>query len=352
MWGIVVMILHLVKMKLKNMILVLVILLFISGCGLGSKEYKPSITSKDIYTGKEGLNMEFFENSPPKEIFENSVLPIGLRLYNNGAYDIRNGYLSISLERDYMILSEVSLKSINEMVNFRDPEHITFDLKGKTIEHPKGDQEVITFSVETKDLGKSDPQSEYHDSLISITSCYEYQTKAVETVCIDTDVYGFKMREKACEVKTLTLDSQGAPVAVTKIESEMLPSKEDTSIIKPRFVITVRNVGKGEVVKKGMVEAACSSDPLGYKEWNNVNIKAYISNMDEENKLDCDITNDIDKEDGTIILKGGEDTIRCSYEKGFEDTKGTFSSPLYIILDYGYTDTISREVRIKKVLTH
>lgn len=329
----------------------LVILLFISGCKT-RKEYTPTITSKDIYTGKEGLTMEFFENAPPKEIFENSVLPIGLRLYNKGAYDMKNAYLAISLEKDYMELNEQSLKSINEGVDFRDPEHIQFDLKGKTIEHPDGEQEVITFTANTKDLSKTDPQSEYHDSLISITSCYEYQTKAVETVCIDTDIYGFKKREKPCEVKTLTLNSQGAPVAVTKIESEMLPDKDNPSLIKPRFIITVKNLGNGEVVKKEKVRAACSAEPIGYKEWNNINIKAYISTMEEENKLDCDIIKEGTKDDGTIILKQKEDTVRCVYEEGFDEKKGAFSSPLYIILDYGYTDTISREVKIKKVATH
>lgn len=338
----------------------LMVLLFISGCEGGflrrGEKYTPTITSKDIYTGKEGLAMEFFENAPPKEIFENSVLPIGLRLYNGGAYDIKGGYLSISLEKDYMILNDISLKSINEMVDFRDPEHIQFDLKGKTIEHPDGEREVITFTAETKDLNRTDPQSEYHDSLVSITSCYEYQTKAVETVCIDTDVYGFKSRieKRACEVEErgIILSSQGAPVAVTKIESEMLPSKDDPSTIIPRFIITVRNLGNGEVVKNEKVRDACSSEPVGYEDWNNINVKVYISTMDDKNKLDCDIIKEGKYDDGTIILKQKEDSIRCSYEEGFKEEKGVFSSPLYIILDYGYTDTISREVRIKKVLRH
>lgn len=341
-------------MQTKKIIIILIILLFISGCEVGKKEYTPTITSKEIYTGKEALNMEFFENAPPKEIFENSVLPVGLRLYNKGAYDIKDGYLSIGLEKDYMELYAGSLKSISEEVNFRDPEHIQFDLKGKTIKHPDGEEEVITFNADTKDLSERDPQSESHRSLISITSCYKYQTKAVETVCIDTDVYGFKKREKPCEVeeKGITLSSQGAPVAVTKIESEMLPDKDNPSIIKPRFIITVKNLGKGEVVKKDSIRAACSSEPVGHEEWNNINVKAYISTMDEENKLDCDITNEDAKDDGTIILKQKEDSIRCSYERGFEEKEGTFSSPLYILLDYGYTNSISREVKIKKVVTH
>jgi len=350
-------------MQAKKIIITLVILLFICGCKGGNEGYTPTITSKDIYIGKEGLEMEFFENAPPIEIFENSVLPIGLRLYNKGAYDIgasdmhegtQRGYLSISLEKDYMGLDEVSLKSINGKVNFRDPEHIQFDLKGKNIEYPKGEEEVITFTANTKDLSKTDPQSEYHDSLISITACYKYQTKAVETVCIDTDVYGFKKRpeERPCKVKTLTLSSQGAPVAVTKIESEMVPKKDNPSVIKPNFIITVKNIGKGEVVKENKVEDACSSRPINYTEWNNINVKAYISTMDEENKLDCDFIKEGTRDDGTIILKQKQDIVRCSYEEGFDEKKGIFSSPLYIILDYGYTDTISREVRIKKVVTH
>lgn len=340
-------------MILKKAILVLMVLLFIYGCKVGKKEYTPRITSKDIYSGKDGLVMEFLENAPPKEVFENSVLPIGMRLDNKGAYDIKRGYLSIGLEKDYMELNQGSLKSINDKVNFGDSVHITFDLKGKNIEHPNGEYEIITFSADTKDLSLTDPQSEYHDTLVSITSCYEYQTKAVETICIDTDVYNFKKREKPCKVETLSLNSQqGAPVAVTEIESEMLPDKYNPSIIKPRFTITVKNLGNGEVVKKEKVADACSSQPMGREEWNIINVKAYISNMEEKNKLDCDITNEVRNEDGIIILKQKEDSIKCVYEEGIDETKGAFSSLVYIILDYGYTDTISREVKIKKVLTH
>ncbi len=343
-------------MKTKT-ILTLAILVFLIGCKGDKEGYSPTITTKDIYEGKAALEMEFFENAPPEDIFEKSVLPIGLRLYNKGAFDIKRGFLSIGLEKDYMELNDGSLKSINDRVNFQDSEHITFDLKGKTIEHPEGEQEVITFTSSTKDLGKRDPQSQYHDSWVSITSCYTYQTKAVETVCIDTDVFGFKRKAetpdgtRACEVKPITLSSQGAPVAVTKIEGEMVPSKDNPSLLKPRFIITVRNIGSGEVIKENKVEDACSSKAITHEEWGNINIKAYLSTLEEENKLDCDIEEG-SKDDGTIILKKKEDTIRCIYEEGFSDEKGVFSSPLYLILDYGYTETISREVRVKKVATH
>ena len=144
------------------------------------------------------------------------------------------------------------------------------------------------------------------------------------------------------------MDSQGAPVAVTKVESEMLPSKDQLSVIKPRFIITVKNLGKGEAIKQQRAEDACSSKPIDYTEWNNLNAKVYLSTIDDSNQLDCDT--DEDKKDGTLNLKQKEDSIRCTYEPGFEESKGTFSTPLYIILDYGYTNTISREITIKKLL--
>ncbi len=56
-----------------------------------------------------------------------------------------------------------------------------------------------------------------------------------------------------------------------------------------------------------------------------------------------------------LVLQITVDGLRADlinrYEKGFSEEKGAFSSPLYIILDYGYTDTISREVRVKKIIT-
>ncbi|MBW2974927.1 hypothetical protein KY366_04380 [Candidatus Woesearchaeota archaeon] len=348
----------------------LLILLPIYGCTKTQKEYTPSVTSEEIYTGKQGLEMEFFENAPPEEVFENSPVPVGIRLYNKGAYDIEEGHLTIGLEKEYIKFNaDPSIKAIdddNVDPDDANPEHMEFRLKGKGVEHPDGENELITFLLRT--LGKlndKDPQSESHTSLMSVTSCYGYRTRAVETVCIDTDVYGFKKKaydndEKGpdknkmpCTVGDITLASQGAPVAVTKIESEMLPFEDNAEKIKPRFTITIKNVGGGEVVRKDLTQEACLSTSIGYKEWNSVNVEAYLSDPEKEgNKLDCDLVKGGNEDDGTLILKEKEDIIRCSYEKGFDNTMGVFSSPLYIILDYGYTDTISTEVKIKKQLTH
>lgn len=331
------------------------VVLFLVGCKGSREEYEPTLTSKEIYSGSDGLVMKFFEKAPPKEVSENVPMPVGMELQNKGAFNILNGYLAISLEKDYMVLKHGSLKAIdNRKVKgeFRENK-IIFDLDGKDISRPKGGNEILTFNIDVKEL-KKDPQTEVRTSLVVVTSCYRYGTRAVETVCIDPDVYGFKATgEKACEVVTKTLRSQGAPVAVTRIETEMLPDKDDQDKVIPRFVITVKNVGKGEVIRQDKVEDACSSKPVNYTEWNSIKVKAYLSEEKSEYKLDCDLIKPGKDDDGILDLKRKEDKIRCSYMKeGMDMDKGAFSSPLLIILDYGYTQSISRKVDIKRILRY
>ena len=341
-------------MQYKKLIIIFVILLFIAGCkGGGKKEYQPALTTKDLYTGTDGLEMEFLENAPPDEVFENNIFPVGLMIYNKGAYNIENGHISLSLDQPYIEINANTLKSIKGGAEFRDGGSIIFNIRGKEMENPKGDQDLLTFTVTTKNLSKTDPQSETHTSPILITACYGYQTKATETVCIDTSIYNLKKMEKSCEIETISLSGQGAPVAVTEIKTEMLPDINNPSLIKPRFAITVKNLGKGEVIKgdSKTLTKACSSGPLNSSEWNIVNAKVYLAIMDEENKLDCDMSSKGTNDDGIINLENNEDSIKCTYEKGFDEKKGTFSTPIYIELAYGYTDTISKDIKIKRIIT-
>src|SRR3989338_7191762 len=322
-----------------------IVILLIAGCKGTGKEYNPSITGEQIYSGKDGLIMEFLKDAPPGTAFDLSVIPIGLNLYNKGAFDINEGYLSIMLEKDYMELNTGSLRSINGKTSLQDSSKIGFELKGKQINLPNGDRDVITFTANTQELGERDRQSQLHDSFISITGCYGYKTTAAATVCIDSALFGLKKMEKTCEIKDVNLNSQGAPIAVTKIQSEMVPDSEDPAIVKPRFVITIKNIGNGEAVKRDRVRDACSSEAIGYKDWSKINAKVYLGGVSDDKLLKCDVAIE---NDGVVRLQNKEDTIRCSYEAGFDDSKGTFSTPIYVILEYGYSTTISKQIRIIK----
>lgn len=296
----------------------IILVLFMPGC-IQNPFVKPT-TQDDFRTGSQGILMEFLANAPPGETYEEYPFQIGVLLQNTGAYDIKNGFISFTIEEDYM-----------ELMNQNDGV-ARFSLKGKSVALPTGDQLVKIIKAKTKKISE---QSEKHDSTILASVCYQYQTKKDITVCIDTDIHNLKKMQKVCTIKDITLTPQGAPVAITKIESDMLPA-EDDNLIKPAFKIHIKNVGNGEVIDKSKISDVCSSEPLEHRELNIVDIKVMLSNE----KLEC--------KPEPLKLKSNEDEVRCILEKGVPKDRATYTSPLTIELDYGYTYSLSKKVTIKK----
>ena len=142
---------------------------------------------------------------------------------------------------------------------------------------------------------------------------------------------------------------QGAPVAVTKVETRMLPQEDDKKV-KPHFIIHVKNAGNGEVIDPSKIEVACKSEALDYKDFNTIIVSASLSGT----PLRC--SEDIGAVPGpvTVRLRDKEDLIRCTYDKdnGIDAGLDAYIAPLKVELDYGYTFTISKNIIIEKILTY
>ncbi len=347
------------------------------------------LTSEQKFTGSEGLVFDFFENAPPKEVFdEGTEFPVGIRLHNKGACDIGipdindklrcqsfsldpsdptigyQGYLAIGFEDDYLEQPSNLQALLPATVEFHPgkttSETILFNLRGKDLQDSQGEKQVITFNMKAKKLSTLDPQTEIRETPIIVTACYKYRTSASAEVCIDTDIFGFKERQKVCEVKTVELKDQGAPLAVKKVELQMAPAKDKPGFTQPQFIITVENIAKGEVIQGDFetIKGACSSEPVGYRKWNKVDVKTYLIDRDGvRDQLNCNLAEDIDfprvnSLDGVMLLKGKTDKIRCKTKELIREDEGTYLTPLFIELDYGYTESISRTIKIKKSLTY
>jgi len=332
-----------IKMQTKKLIISLIIILFISGCGFGSEE--GPIRVKDAYRGTDGLIMNFLENVPAGDVFEDSSFRIYVELMNEGAFDISGGYLTLGLEEDYMSVDGDWSNLEPSRIDVLDENHVMFYLDGKSPQSPLGEEDVITIMVNA--LKFKEEQSEIHASNIFMTACYDYQTTAGPSVCIDTDIHGSLSIEKPCRVRDISLTSQGAPLAVTKVEVKMLP--EDIRI-KPHFLIYIENKGNGEVVRKDRVEQTCYSGSLDYSDINVAEVTAFLS----DKQLDCEPKIDNTDLKSTVKLKGKEAIVRCftKDEDAIGKEKGTYTAPLKIIVNYGYTFTISKGVTIRKVLTY
>jgi len=340
-------------MSNANKLIGFLAIIILIGCNTKDGNTEGILTSKDFYKGTSSLKMEFLPNSPPKEIYEESEFILGISLGNDGAYDIKEGILTLGVESDYIRLPELDKAEkwrtdIDNSVQI-DSNKLGFGLKGKDIYTPMGEQGNIFLALEAKKLAS---QSQALKSNIAATACYTYKTTAVSTVCIDTDITNTHFGEKGCVVKDIAMDSQGAPVAVTAINYKMLP--RGPNFVKPEFIITIENKGNGEVIYPDdrIISALCGKGemPSDIREqqliFNVVIMKVFLS-RGIDRPLKCSPSSS-DGYTSLIRLKEGKGIARCTLEEGVDAREGTFTTPLQIVVDYGYTSTISQEVLIKK----
>ena len=348
-----------IKMDKKIIFAFIVVSLFlISGCEggamFGKKEEKRPVTDADVRKGFSGLNMEFEKNAPPESVFEGSdtnpsAFPISLRLKNEGAFDIEDNKETVENEGGIVVFGfeKTYVDVVGE--GGRCPGGLCkgISIKGKSIYSPAGDEDSINVDASAKKIGA---QSEKHPSTILATACYPYNTTLGTSVCIDPDVIGEATSKKACNVQDVTFtEGQGAPVAITKIETRMLPFTDNgVDKIKPHFIIFIENKGNGEVVNVSKLIFTCSSSALKYVDFNVVKITASLPQGD----LKC--SENSEPGPTTIRLREKEDMIRCTLETegGVDIGRDAYTSPLKIELEYGYTFTISKNIIIEKVLTH
>ena len=302
---------------MKKIILIIVFILFIVGCNQG-KGPSTSITDDEIYKGKVGLTFNFKDGMPPLVVHENDVFPVSFELKNEGAFDIKNGNLLLNIEKDYL-----EIESGNEREDL--------EIYGRSRENPEAGIDVMNFFIKSKKLGT---EMETITSNILATTCYEYRTYFSENICIDTDYYEIKNIAKSCDAEDLSFGSgQGSPITITKVESRML---EDNDKIKPMFVIYIRNQGLGEVISSDSVDDICSSKTVDYDAINNIEIEAYLSGS----LLECKPENP--------RLKDKEEIVRCTLEEGIGKDVQPYTTLLTVIIDYGYTETISKKIKIRK----
>lgn len=331
---------HLLKMK-KIMLLLGFLSFFLVSCGvLNTTNSNGDIP--DIHKGTVGLTMEFLKNTPPKEVFEETQFPILLRVHNQGTYSLENEdvLLTLGLERSYT--KSIILEETDEVNAGSTESEALFYVGGKTIANPRGDQEVVSF---TATAGKIDPQSEAHPTTVIATLCYPYKTEFTTDVCVDRDPNNIYVVKKACNVQDISLGGgQGAPVAVSKVEVQMLPL-EGGQGVRPQFIFHVENKGRGEVINLDFHKDFCRSK-TGDFDHRNINAVQFSAKLSNQN-LKCS-TSLGEGNGGLIRLRAKSDRVRCTIEEGLDTEQISYVSPLVVVMEYGYTESMSARYLINK----
>lgn len=343
---------------MKKIIILLGFVIFLASCN-------PSTTDPSfIYRGTEGISIGFGTNTPPETIYEDTRILVGFDVFNRGAYSvIDEEYAVITLRYDNLYFS-----------SDRDPvfegdrvRRTSFNLLGKQPGYPDGDRDFIDLGY----LNVNEIQGNRDSVTTRLTAnvCYPYKTMLTEIICVDTDVFE-GVSDPVCRNRGAhTYSSQGAPIAISKIEPRMVPrgsvrgeqdtftsvvdpetgqflgieevsSETELFIIQPTFEIEVRNAGRGTVFYESS-DASPGDACIGFeseRELNQVKVKATLGSQE----LDCNPE--------IINLRNDRGVTRCSIpEEELSATIGSYTQVINVEAEYYYSDHISKTIEIRSI---
>lgn len=355
-----------VKRSWIGILIVLSMFVFATGCDLIKK--KDTDPADSFKRGPSGLLMEFVPNYPGDKYIVSEAteaISIVIDIRNKGTYPPSTAPENGQFPRGKIYLSGFDDRIINMNVEGLTEENILKEGKTKALSemflpaaspiNPLGS--IDTAQFDGKIIGDNIRIDRYEPTIL-VTACYPYITKASPNVCIDPSPFD-STEEKVCSIGSQKLSTQGAPVAVTKIDQEAATNKI-------QFKITIKNVGDGDVLKSGTsedkdgneVEVLDKCSPLGggkldRKDFDKVKVigitvgdVALWSDEKADNKCGpfADGTQDI------IRLFGGEGFVICTLDiTDLGDVQSAYTTPISINLNYTYRSTISKGISITKL---
>ncbi len=319
---------------MKRLVLVILLISLVAMTSCGFSPDRSSLTT-DYFKGTEGITLEFLDQAPPSSVFEGSEFDLQGVISNKGSTDVADNYVvTVELVYDTVDINEVTYNSpfADQYLSAKGP----VQLHGKSYYYPDGEQNYILFDrFEAKQI-----PGNFEQSLVSfyVALCYPYRTFFSDQICVDTDTENLNLRDEVCQKEDRSYTGgQGAPVAITRVESNMVPIG---AYVQPQFLLTVRHMGDGfvsmyntQVYEQGL---------LGCGETNSssINTASIAATLGSEELL-C--------RPNPILFKNGEAKVECILDRASILTS-TFNywTTLNVEVAYLYTDVYKRNLNIKK----
>ena len=312
---------------MKNTVLIVIIFLLFFNFGCSQKTEG---TGVDYRKGTEGIVMNFMEDMPPTQMYDNMPIELGVEVRNKGAYPQPNpitGWAINVINPNVKGIGTLYLSGFENKLITGMPKQISIpELEGKNIYNPEGGFDIVSFRGNIINFDSRNIDN--YNANFLVTSCYNYETLASQTVCIDPEPYSTKQKTRVCTIPpSYSLSGgQGAPVAVTKVEETVLSNKI-------QFKIYIKNLGNGEVIDKNRLNIDCPYS-LDYTNLN----KVYVSGKVSSYSLSC-------RPNNPIMLINNMGSVICTIPKPAM-SKSAYTTPLQIKLEYGYSSSIQRSVEI------
>lgn len=299
---------------------ILICVLFLVGCAGGSSRQRDT---GDYRVGTQGLEISFKSNSPPSRVYaEDGTFPVALEVRNLGVFPG---------EGDGSLTADIYFRGFDtNIIQNLDQESVSFDEEdAKTRYNPEGGFEILQVDASIDPGYFQNTKIDSYDADLVAIACYPYRTYAAVDVCIDPNPNKKNVLLDVCTPGVYSSGSQGAPIAVTSVES--IPQKG-----KARFTIRLSNVGGGDVLRESAL-GMCVDTDIDREELDKVTlVNAQLSNGIP---LDCSGNDEI------RLVDGQEATVVCKAE-GLDESMPAFKTILLFELAYAYKKTAYRTVSI------
>ena len=343
---------------MKKVFFILALLVVLSSCS------NETVYTHQNYVGTEGVVFDFSSNMPPSVLYENTPAIVSFDVFNRGAYSIRDpekGIITLRYDNLYFSSDRRSVYFEGDRVNING-----FTLEGRQPGYPRGDRTLVELG--RLDINEIQGDRSAVTTRLSASICYPYKTFLTETVCVDTDVFE-GVSDPVCRSRgAYTYSSQGAPIAISKIEPRMIPrSRQEEAqdvhtsvvdpetgqflgiaeisegtelfIIQPVFEIEVRNAGRGTVFYSSSSDTHDVCTGMGSaRELNQVKISAMLGSQE----MDCSPE--------IVTLRNDRGTTICRVpDSDLVPTIGSYTQIINVEAEYYYSDFITKDVEIRKL---
>ncbi|MFP4403232.1 MAG: hypothetical protein ACLFPJ_02695 [Candidatus Woesearchaeota archaeon] len=313
-------------MNYKKYILILlfILLLFsLVSCVVPDED----VLDLDYRTGNLGLLVNFMSGAVPDSIYENQDLEIVAEIRNVGAFNEPSGKI-------YLHGFDATVISFDRRIQSKDGVELNYlyqeipKIMGKSA-YQDGGYDRVSFVASSSDINLK--SSKTYNPRFILSTCFNYKTVLSPTVCILPDSSVLKT-SSVCKPSTISLSSQGAPVAVTKVETQVVGNNN-------KFYITIENVGNGRVILNN--EESFSNCPLKLED-TDLDIVEFEVKIDNLEKPVC-------YPEGKVKLFNDKARIECVFSTLKDNEKivsSPYTTPLQISLDYNYLISTKKEIKI------
>ncbi len=312
-------------MRSRNIfvIVVLVLLVFVSGCAGNARTEEGDVNFR---TGSQGLEMRLLDGNPPYIVYEHDILPISVELFNRGTSPIWDAELYITGFDPNIINNNLGSYPPGNLPSYGTPYPFTID-EAKNQFNREGGYEILEFNSGEISFANVQGLTTYEIPLV-VYACYLYETLASTKICVDPEPHR-TYSDKPCITQDASFGGgQGAPVSVSHVN---VVNMRDSI----RLTFTINNVGGGTIVDPyAYFDGKC---PTGFSPADIDVVYMDYAKLGTMVMTDC-------TPNGRIKLNNGFGRVSCTAPIG-----GTtaFTTPVEVKLGYAYKDYIRKNIQIR-----